>query len=350
MKFTEIITARLISQQLVDPHYKKVKDLVAWMGAIQAQDYNMAKWAIGIRLPGSTEKMVEKAIEKGEIIRTHVLRPTWHFIASEDVYWLLELTGPHIQTKLKTRQKHLELTEKIIRKSHKLFEKALEGGEHLTREELMYILTKAKIIISDNRSSHLLVSAELEGIICNGAPRAKKQTYALLEKRVPRLIQLNREEALAKLAGKYFQSHGPATVQDFIWWSGLPAGDGKKALEMIKASLMAETIKKQTYWFPSSFSFRLKDKQPIYLLPAYDEFIVSYRDRTAIFEPEHHNKSISKNGIFYPVILKKGLATGTWRPVREKGSLTVEVEFFNPKNKISLGGLEKASRVLKSFY
>ncbi|HCT30673.1 MAG TPA: hypothetical protein DIW31_08030 [Bacteroidales bacterium] len=206
MTLSDISNIRLINQQVTATKFKTAKDIVGWMGAMQAQDYAMSKWAIGTRLPSSTIKMVEEAIDKGEIIRTHLLRPTWHIVSADDIYWLLELTAPKIKASLRTRHKGLGLTESIIAKCNTLIHEALVGGKYLTREELVVILQNAKIATNENRTSHIMLSAELDGIVCSGATKGKKQTYALLKERVPKPKSLTREQALEKIARRYFTS------------------------------------------------------------------------------------------------------------------------------------------------
>jgi len=342
MNLADIAQFRLGSQQIAETKFKTVKDIVAWMGAIQAQDYAMVKWAIGVRLPNATDRVIETAIDNGEIIRTDLLRPTWHFVSADDIYWMLELTAPQIKASLKSRHKELELSEAIFTKSNAIIEKALRGGKHLIREELIVKLGKAKIATDDNRSSHLLLLAELDGIVCSGATKAGKQTYALLAARVPKTKPLTKDEALAKLAKKYFSSHCPATLQDFVWWSGLSVGDAKHALEMAKSDLVSETIDAQIYWLANSFSIPKTGKESVYLLPAFDEFIISYRDRSASLPFENHNKTISNNGIFRPVIVVNGQVTGIWKRTIKKDKVMVETEFFKQPNKTTKSLVEKA--------
>jgi hypothetical protein len=349
MKLSGIANMRLYSQQIAASKFKKPKELVKWMGAMQAQDYNMAKWAIGIRLPGSTDDTVEDAVTKGQIIRTHLMRPTWHFVSSEDIYWMLELTGPQIKTSLKTREKQLGITEKILAKSSTIIQKALTANKYLTREELATEVKRAKIATHDNRLSHLLIRAELEGIICNGATKGTNRTYALLENVVPKIKKLNRDEALATLAKRYFSSHCPATLQDFTWWSGLPVRDAKSALEMIKRDFISETIESQTYWLPNSFSIPEKHNKACYLLPAYDEFMISYKDRSASLNIEDHKRSISGNGIFYPVIALHAQITGMWKRTLKNEKIIIETQFFRRHTKVELSMIKKAAKRFENF-
>ena len=299
------------------------------MGAIQAQDYNMSKWALGIRLPGSTQKSIEAALDKGEIIRTHLLRPTWHIVSAENIYWMLELTAPRIKASMKSRHKQLELTKEVITKCLNIIEDNLTRKINLTREELAGELEKSNISTKkDNRLSHILLLAELEGLICNGAAKGKKNTYALLKERVPSVKRLGREEALAKLASTYFASHGPATLQDFTWWSGLTITDAKLAMEMIKSDFHSEKTGTQTFLFDNNFSINEKYWESAYLLPAFDEFIISYKDRSIIVSSEEQNRIISRNGMFWPVLLMNGQAVGTWKKVNNSGNVIVEISYF----------------------
>jgi len=325
MNFTEIANIRLTSQQISSTKLKSVKDIVGWLGAIQAQDYAMAKWAIGIRLPDSTDKLVETAINNGEIIRTHLLRPTWHFVSADDIYWMIELTAPQIKASLRSRHKELELSENIFRMSNKLIKRALSDGQDLTREELKEIFGRSVISTEDNRLSHLLLMAELDGIICSGTIKDGKQTYTLLEKRVPKPESLTKEEALEKLARKYFSSRCPAALEDFAWWSGLSIIDARIALEMVKADLVSEMIDSQTYWFAN---YSPITKESVYLLPAYDEFLISYKNRTASFLYVNDNKVISSNGIFRPVIVVNGQVAGIWKRTIKNDAVIVKSELF----------------------
>lgn len=348
MTLNNIPHIRLVSQQLTTTTYKTAKEVVGWMGAMQAQDLAMAKWAIGIRLPNSTQKNIDEAINKGEIIRTHVLRPTWHFVSSDDIYWMLELTAPQIKTIAKSRHATLGLTADVLKKANMLIIKALSGGKHLTREALMAILNKAKITTDIYRSSHIMLCAELDGIVCSGAAQGNKPTYALLSERVKQKKSLTREEALAQLAQRYFVSHCPATLQDFIWWSGLSVKDARHGLEMVKSNFITETIGTETYWLTNTFNIS-KNKSSLYLLPAFDEFIISYRNRSASLPLDHHKKAISSNGIFRPVIVLNGQVIGLWKRAIKKDKLSIEANLFQSQHKSIIKLIEEAAEKFESF-
>lgn len=327
-----IVRTRLVNQQIAGSKFTEVKDLVGWMGAMQAQDYAMSKWALGVRLPNTIIQQVDAAIDAGDVLRTHVLRPTWHLVSASDIYWMLALTAPQIKASLRSRHQQLELSETVLEQSSVLIEQALSGGNHLTREELLAEFKKANIAIDDNRASHLLLMAELDGLICSGAAKVGKSTYALLAERVPQSAPLSKDEALATLAKKYFSSRGPATIQDFVWWSGLSVGNAKKALEMVTSDFISQTIDSQTYWYTNSYSISTSKtgKELISLLPAYDEFIISYRDRQAALPFENFNRVVSTNGIFRPTLVVDGQVMGIWKRTTIKDKVRVEIEFFTP--------------------
>ncbi|QJW90908.1 winged helix DNA-binding domain-containing protein [Spirosoma taeanense] len=342
---TQVATQRLISQQLVNASCPSAARVVQWMGAMQAQDYDMARWAIGIRLPGSTETLVEDALDRGDILRTHLLRPTWHFVAATDIHWLLALTAPQVKKCMTSMNRKLELDERVFRKSNAVIEKALEGHTYLTREELMTRLQEVGIQTDGIRSAHIMMNAELDGVVCNGPRReydrrgydrreydrrAKQFTYALLPERVPIRQSLSREEALAELARRYFTSHGPATLKDFAWWSGLNATDVKQAIEGAKPYLHSMPADTQTYWLGATFAGPESVSEQIHFLPAFDEFMVSYCDRTASLQPEFARQTNTGNGIFYPIIVVNGQVVGVWKRTVKPKELAMALTFFYP--------------------
>lgn len=342
-----IAHSRLINQQLIGSELKTPKDVVSWMGAMQAQDYNMAKWAVGIRIPDCTNNIVQKAFDNGEILRTHIMRPTWHFVSPEDIRWMLQLTAPKIKSSTRSRDRDLEITEEVYNQTNRIIEKTLEGYKYLTKEELAKAIEKNNIHINPARITHFLMRAELDGIICSGAMQNKKHTYALLEERIPKTSSLSKDEALAKFASIYFRSHGAATLQDFIWWSGLSATDARHALEMVKSRFTPENIDSQIYWMNNSID-KIIEKELILLLPAFDEYIISYKDRKAVITSEHHSKAISSNGIFRPVIIKNGQVTGVWKKSTAKNKLIIPV-FFEQQDQSVEHLINQASEIFKNF-
>ena len=325
MNLKDIASLRLINQQIAGTKFKSAKEIVAWMGAMQAQDSAMVKWAVGVRLPGSTEQSIMAAMDTGEIIRTHVLRPTWHLISADDLRWILDLTAPQIKKSLKARHMELGLTETVLSKSRKVMEKTLRDGNHSTREELISEFNKVNIATDENRASHIFMSAELDGLICSGRIKGGQQTFSLLDEWVPPIRLPGRDEALVSLAKRYFSSHGPAALDDFDWWSGLSAGDAKRALEMAKPGLSSAAVDSKTYWFAEA---NAGAKDSAYLLPAFDEFIISYKDRSATITFENHKRAVSSNGIFHPTVVADGETLGTWKRALTKDKAIVEIKYF----------------------
>ena len=348
MNFNNIATARLSSQQIDHTSFNDPKMLVAYMGAMQAQDYEMSKWAVGVRLKETAVSAVQAAIDKGEIIRTHVMRPTWHLVSSDDVYWMLGLTAARIKASMRSRLKELELDEATLKRTRNILAKALAGNKHLTRDEIGALFTKAKIDTSDNRLSHIMLNAELEMLVCSGADNGKKQTYALLEERAPKTKLLSKEESLAELAKRYFTSHGPATLADYIWWSGLSITEAKQGLEMVKSDLSSEVIGDAEYFFDQK-RIKAKSKTSIHLLPAFDEFLISYKDRTASLQLKDQTNTISQNGIFYPVIVMNGQVAGLWKRAVKKDKIIIEISFFQKTTKQMKAELENAADGFAGF-
>jgi hypothetical protein len=333
-----------MNQEIHQQRFSVAKHLVAHMGAMQAQDYAMAKWAVGLRMQTSDDASIVEAYNKGEIIRTHLMRPTWHLVSCDDVYWLLELTAPQIKTLCKSRDRQLELDEVIYSRSNAMLEKALCGGVNLNREELTRLYLDENIRTNENRLSHLLMRAELEGIICNGAIKQNKLTYALLSEKVPVRKLLSREESLFELATRYFTSHAPATVRDFIWWSGLSVSEAKKAVEMIKPSFILETIDGVEYLFRNDQT-HISPNNSLYLLPAFDELLIGYTNRSATICSTHHPIAISNNGLFRPIIVENGRVIGVWKRTTQKTKVMIELTFFSGASDFVLNAL--ASEIKK---
>jgi hypothetical protein len=327
MKSFDIPRLRLACQQISGTRLKTAADIVGRLGAIQAQDLPMALWAIGVRLPRSTVGTIEAAVSRGAIIRTHLLRPTWHFAAAADIRWMLALSAPQILGAMKARHIQLGLAPAVLTKGFAVLEKALRGGSHLTREEMIAALGRARIATADGRASHLFLCAEAAGLICSGAMKNGKPTFALLDEWVPRTEALpKKEEALARLAIRYFTGHGPATLEDFIWWSGLPVGQARQALESVKRDLRSTTVASATYWYSGGLSVPSSAPDSVYLLPAFDEFLIGYKDRRASLPHESRHKAVSNNGIFWPIVVVNGRIIGTWK--KAAAAATPTYNFF----------------------
>lgn len=323
----DIPTARLRSQLLEPVRKSSAKAVVKHFGAMQAQDYAMCKWAIGSRLPGSTDAEIEKALDSGEIVRTHVLRPTWHLAAADDIRWMLALTADNVLRQMSSTNRKLALDEKIFGKSCDIIANALQGGKSLTRQELMEILNRSGIETGQNRSLLIMLYAELKAIVCNGPRDGKNLTYALMDERIKPAKTLDREEALTRLADRYFTSHAPATLNDFAWWSGLSHADSKLAITLNGNKLMSREIGGRQYWAAGFHD--MPDSKNILMLPAFDEFLIAYKDRSASVAAEQSSRAFTANGIFRPVVIKNGRVAGIWKRSVKKEKVKIEFEFFD---------------------
>jgi hypothetical protein len=314
-----ITDQRLQNQRITRPGPRGPQKLVAWMGAVQAQEYGPAKWALALRSSGSiTDRTIERAVEEGRILRTHVLRPTWHFVTAADIRWMLELTGPHVHRTMSSYDRQLGLDADVMVRATDVIERALGEHGYLTRRDLGAHLERAGLPGRSRELAHIAMYAELEGVICSGPRRGKQFTYALLADRAPAARRLSRDEALAELARRYFRSHGPATLRDFVWWSGLRTADARRGLEMNRAR--SHDVDGLRYWSLGPAAARTPGrKTSVHLLPVYDEYLVAYRDHQAVPRPAY------VLGSFQHALVIAGQLAGTWRTVPGPKKLAVNV-------------------------
>ena len=284
----------------------------------------MAKWALGLRIANSTDAAVEKAFNDGAILRTHVLRPTWHFVMPEDIRWMLELTAPRVKAILTHYDRKLGLTARVLLRCHDTMTKALDADGPLTREELAKRLERKRVDARGQRLARIVMHAELEGVVCSGPRRGKQFTYALLERRVPRAARIDRDEARAKLALRYFASHGPAQIKDFAWWSGLTVKDASGGLESVKSQLQGEIVDGKTYW--SSPTRAPKQRSPqAHLLSIYDEYTIAYKDRSALGAGHMGEILLRMGNALTAVLVLDGKIAGTWKRAIGKNAVDVVV-------------------------
>jgi hypothetical protein len=341
----EIPAARLGNQRFSDDSLKGAHEVVSWFGAIQGQEYALTKWSIGLRAPQLQDQDVEKDLSEGRILRTHVLRPTWHFVADLDIRWMLKLTAPTVHQASAFMYRSLELNQKLFQKANKVISKALEGRA-LTRDDLTSELKRNKIVASGPRLAYIYMNAELEGLICSGPRPGKQLTYALLEERAKPAPAVSRDEALQMLTSRYFTSRGPATLKDFATWSGLKVSDCKRGIEAASMHIRQEKIGEQVHYVP--LNQRPKAEGRMYLLPIYDEMIMGYKDRSVLFEARNKLKKPPKlryNGM----ILDNGQVIGTWRRVDEAKAIKTQFDFFKRLNKVQKVAFEEAFDHLERF-
>lgn len=341
---------RLRRQRIAGAGLKSPADVARWMGAVQAQDYGAAKWALGVRTEACSEAEIEAALTAGQIVRTHVMRPTWHFVAAEDIRWMQALTSPRVHAINASQYRQLELDAALFKRSNAAFERALSQGRQLSRAELGVVLSKAGIRATGLRLTYLVMRAELDAVICSGGRRGKQFTYALVDERVPQPRKLTQDEALAVLTERYFTSHGPATLRDYAWWSGLPSIEVKRGLDMVKSRLVCEGIKGQDYWMTTGAPEARFPLGAIYLLPNFDEYVVGYTDRSAIFDDEHTRYlDVRQSPLAQHIVLIKGRIAGTWKRTVTKDSLVLEARLFSQPRQAEVRAVGLAAKRLSAF-
>lgn len=326
MKDADIIRQRLKNQGIVESTFQNPAEVVQWMVAMQAQEFAMAKWAIGLRLAGCDDEKIEKSFNEGSILRTHLLRPTWHFVTAPDIRWLLELTAPHINAASAYYHRKSGLDKKTFTRSNDIFAKALEGEKHLTREELQAALEKEKIIASGIKLAYVMMVAELDGVICSGSRRGKQFTYALLDDRIPAEKKITRDEALVNLTQRFFASRGPATIQDLSYWSGLTIKELRPAILSLPSNFEREIVDGREYIFQERDYADKKKSSATFLMPDYDEYGMSYKNRDELY----NKKNISFQGkksatVFNHVIVVDGVYGGAWQRKTKGNKVVVEI-------------------------
>jgi winged helix DNA-binding protein len=342
MKTSEVARLRLHQQRLAAERFEEPTDVVRWFGAVQAQDYLGSLWALGLRLQGASEASVERAVADRAIVRTWPLRGTLHFVAAEDVRWMLGLLGARTVARAASRYRQLGLDEATFARSLRVLARALEGGRQQTRTELAAALEQSGIKTDGQRLIHLLNRSALEGLTCYAARRGKQFTFALLEEWAPRARSLTREEALAELAERYFRSHGPATLQDFVWWSGLTTTDARAGLEMIRPRLEREVFDGGTYWLTSSTPAAKERHLAAHLLPPFDEYTVAYKDRSAVIHSTHTRRPDAATAVLGPTVLLDGRAVGTWKRTLKREAVFIETSLWTTLKRAERDALDAA--------
>lgn len=348
---TSLAAARLRAQRLAGAPFRAPGDAVGWFGAVQSQDYPGAKWALGLRVKGATETQVDRLYDEGTILRTHVLRPTWHFVLPDDIRWMLRLTGPKIRQGMAGRHRQLELDEKTITRGLGAFADALAGGKQMTRLELGDTLRVAGIAPEGQRLPHLLMVGELAGLLTSGARRGKQHTFALLEERVPRAPMLDRDDAIGELTQRYFRSHGPAQLRDFAWWSGLTLAESRRGVELAGDALDHREVDGKQHWFDAEAGPSGAAAKAAHLLPNFDEYTVGYTDRSAMMHPVHpfRPELFAFSSILANVVTLAGQVVGAWRRTEARTELRVEVRPLASLTGAERTAIDQAGERLSKF-
>lgn len=325
----DLIAARLSNELLVGSTLIHPEDVVRRLGAVQAQEYAHARWGLAQRLASATDAAIAQAFDDGRILRTHVLRPTWHFVTPEDIRWILSISRPRVHAANGYSYRTNNLDDKTRTRAAQVIVDALEGHKHLTRTEIAAALKRARLPSSGQALGCLLMHAELEALICSGPRRGKQFTYALVDERAPIASSLEVDDALAELAFRYFTSHGPATVRDFVWWSGLTVAQAKTGIDVLGRRLQCREIDGKMCWFGAEGAPHRVVRPIVHLLPIYDEFLIAFKDRewsTSLVPPDAGRPAISS---FYHQLVVDGRVEGSWTRTLGREEVTIEVTPFS---------------------
>jgi hypothetical protein len=324
-----LVRHRLVSQKLLYTDVSDPADIVAWLGAVQSQDFPGAKWALALRLGsgqarrsnGLTNDAIERAFNAGTILRTHVLRPTWHFVTPADIGWMLALTAPRVHQFSTHAHRQFELDSRTLSRARTIIARALADGSQLTRAELAAALRRGGISASGPRLGLLTIDVEINKIMCSGALRGRQHTYARFDSRAPETRPHTREESLAELTKRFFTSHGPATLRDFAWWSGLTMREAKEGVELAKPQLTLERVDDLEYWMAPEDTPHRRTAVCAYLLPNYDEYLIAYKNRDLVGASD-----LSAQEAYTHQIVIDGQFVGTWKPIAARDGMRLDVK------------------------
>jgi hypothetical protein len=323
-----ITRARLLNQRIARPREKTVADLVRWMGAVQAQDYLGSLWAVGLRLPGCTEADVERAVAQRTIVRTWPMRGTLHYVAAGDVRWMLSLLTPRVIARSAGRHRELGLDEAAFARSRRALERALRGRRALSRSETYAAIERAGVSTEGQRGIHIVGYLAQQGVLCYGPRQGRQPTFVLLDEWVPPSLPRPRDVALADLAARYFASHGPATLHDFAWWSGLLLPDARAGIDAAGATLVKETVAGRARWSARSSPARSRTEPVAALLPPWDEYVVAYKDRAAALGHLPPEEARVRYAVGNWLVVVDGLVCGAWRRTLTRLTVRVALDFW----------------------
>ena len=342
MSASPIAHRRMRNQRLWGPPFDSPQDVVGWLGAMQSQEFAVATWSVGQRAKGVDAAVMRRAFDDGVIVRSHFLRPTWHFALAEDIRWLLTATAPRVQALNAYYNRQHGIDEALAARTNAVIERALAGTQ-LTRAELAAELGRAGVAASGPPLAYIIMRAELDGIAVSGAMRGKQHTYALLDERAPHAIRMGRDEALAELARRFFLSRGPATMRDLGRWASLTAAECRIGLEAVTPELNHELLDGRTYWFGSSSEGSTVPSRPrVDLVQGYDEIIMSYGESRDILVPDLPRPLYRERRLFLHAILLDGRVIGHWRHDPPGDSVAVETILLRPLDATETVALDAA--------
>jgi hypothetical protein len=342
MKDADIARLRLRQQHLVGAPAASMETVISQLGAVQAQEFAVAKWSLARRSRGQvTEAQFDRAFAEGRILRTHALRPTWHFLLPADFRWIMAATAPRVLAMMAPYSRVLGIDEACARRSQRLMRQALAGGQHLTRKEIGAVLARDGLEAEGQRLGYIMGRAELDLVVCSGAPRGKQQTYALVDERVPPGPTLTADQALAKLTRRFFVSHGPATLRDFIWWASQTAASARRGLELVGGELRRLEAGGRTYWLSKRPARRAPSEVPtVHLLQAYDEYMVAYTESKPLLALAGMAPLPPGRSVYMHAVVFDGQVVGHWRRLVAKKEIILEAKIRRPLGRVARRALQ----------
>lgn len=327
MKPLDVPALRLTAQAIAGPLATPVA-VVEHLLAVQAQDYAGTKWAVALRTKQAMRDAdLERCFDAGTILRTHALRGTWQLVLPADARWLIALGGERVLARSARRFRELGLDRATLKRATDVVARALRDGEHRTRAELQERLDAARVGTTQERLSHVLLYVELQGVAISGERRGKQTTHAAFDTRVPRAPKRDRDEALGELALRYFTSRGPATSADLAWWAGLEPKEARRAIEVAGSALAHAPAHDEEHYFAPGLR-AARAARTLELLPGFDEYLVAYRERGAVLDPEHARRVNAGGGMLDPSLVERGRVVGTWRRELAKSAVSLELDWF----------------------
>jgi hypothetical protein len=346
---TALLKMRLAAQHLSADKANTPLAVVRRLLAVQAQDYHAALWAVGMRTRAATASTVEQAIAQRRVVRTWPMRGTLHFVAAEDVRWLQSLLAPRALARDAARhEREYGLDAKALRACRRVVERALRDGEPMSRPALYEALEAAGIATGGSRGLHILLRFAHEGLICQGPRIGRQPGFVWLDAWLPPTPVFTREEALAELARRYLAGHGPATAQDLAWWSGLTLTHARAALAAVSTELVELDIGGVRHWQVAGATAAPAARGTL-LLPAFDEYLLGYKDRTPVLDPAHHRRVFTINGIIQPCVVVDGKVVGLWPRSAGPDGTPMTLDLFRPLSDAEQRGVQTAAKRYTDF-
>ena len=328
------IAIRLLNQQLIAPQFTTPTEVVSYMGALQAQEYRMMRWAVAMRTRKPSHKTFKQAFDEGQIIRLHLMRGTWQLVCAEDYWSMIDLFAPKAiaVTKGWMNGNKISIPDDELMRVRDILIQSATDKRSVTKEDFILALAERNLQMDGHRLSYHIRMAELSGVLCSGDLLPMKATYALAADKVKSSVKMERDEALAHFTRKYFQSRQPATLEDFVWWSGLNVSDCRRGIELLGHTIHVEKWQDRKFYLTDDCRTRGFRKGKFLLIPPYDEYLISYKSRDIVLPPEHRHHAHNNSGIFQPVIAYNGKICGNWAPFKEDFQMSFFEECFEQED------------------